>query len=51
MTDEAFRRAVLRALYVIMLGVIGDKRCDLEMVLDWRKDVLKNGGPEPFYRN
>jgi hypothetical protein len=50
MTDDAFRKAVLRGIYLILLGVIGDKRCSLDAVLDWRKEVLADDGPEPFYK-
>jgi hypothetical protein len=50
MTDAAFKKAVLRGIYLILLGVIQDKRCDLGAVLDWRKEVLADEGPEPFYK-
>jgi hypothetical protein len=50
MTDDAFKKAVLRGIYLILLGVIGDKRCDLDAVLDWRKEVKADNGPEPFYK-
>jgi len=50
MTDELFKKAVLRGIYLILLGVIGDKRCDLYAVLDWRKEILADSGPEPFYK-
>ena len=50
MTDELFKKAVLRGIYLILLGVINDKRCNLNAVLDWRREVLDDKGPEPFYK-
>ena len=46
MSEAAFRKVVLRALYIIMLGVIGDKRADAKMIDDWCMENTKAGGPK-----